>query len=60
LPSFFNEYSPCSFIPLPLYGSVFLYDFIFAATDPTDCLSEPVILMIDCFSTDILIPSGIV
>ena len=42
-----------------MYGSIFLKVFNLEATDPTFCLSEPVIFNVVCFSTAILIPSGI-
>ena len=52
-------YSPRSLIPFPLYGSGGFIDFIFAVVSPTNCLSIPDIFINVCFSTVILISSGI-
>ena len=44
-------------MPLPLYGSGFLNDLIFDATDPTNCLSLPCTVIV-VRSAVTLIPSG--
>ena len=36
-----------------------IYSLIFEVTEPTSCLSDPEIFRVVCFSTTILIPSGI-
>src|SRR3989344_7457720 len=57
LPAFLINTSPAYLIPLPRYGSGNLFDFISAATCPTNSLSTPIIFIV-FFSTLNKIPDG--